>query len=337
MSLLGFSGAEDTVREVYLVGTVALSSAQKRSGSNSYLVHSTINPWTNYIVLPFSSPASTAFIQGCLYPIMQPVEDATFFSWMSGVTRMGSLVWKDRDVDPTIFEVWTGDKSTKVGTFQSNLPVGLWSTVEVKVVVHDTTGEITVRFNGAQVFTFTGDTKPSTETTIDRACFATVQGTSSPGDDVYWDDLIACDDQGSYMNSWLRGARITALRPDGAGNYSQWVPSSGNNWDCVNETPVSDTDYVSCSSAGQKDTYTMTDCPAEVKTNIKAVVPRYWGDTNGQIKRLVRIGGSDYLSGAIDYPGVFNFAQDIMYVSPATTNPWTIAEINGMESGMEKQ
>jgi len=42
---------------------------------------------------------------------------------------------------------------------------------------------------------------------------------------------------------WIGQTRIQGLAVSGAGTTTQFDPSTGSNYECVNEVPYSDTDY----------------------------------------------------------------------------------------------
>ncbi|MFA6690740.1 MAG: hypothetical protein WCR98_02035 [Saccharofermentanales bacterium] len=332
MTLLAFAGAEDGMGEVSIAGSVIQSTSQKRSGSYSFRGPLTDHELENVLILNFSA-RSEVYFQGAHY-----TEDNSLFfgdkfllCWRSGTTILGGLTINS---DSLGYKVWTGDKATQIGSISAGYQQSNFILFELRVKLDDAVGVIQIKINGSQVFDFSGDTKSGTETTIDNVLFSN-SAVYSPGSYFYWDDIIICDTFGPYMNSWPGGAKIEALRPTGAGAYSQWTPSSENNWECVDETPPSMTDYIESVTTGHKDSYVMEDIIADA-ISVKAVVSRYWGGGGGQIKSLLRIGSTDYVGSAIDVPISFSYADEIRYISPATSNPFTKSELNGLESGIEK-
>jgi hypothetical protein len=231
------------------------------------------------------------------------------------------------------FDVYVGDYETKVGNS------GGISTsdkvMEGYIKIADSGGRIVIRVDGQTMVDYTGDTYPSgaASTTVNNIRHSNLRSNAQA--DLYFDDIAVCDAIGSDL-LWPNGIRFWKYDPNAVGNYSQWTPTAGNNYENVDETPPSMSDKVASTTTGHKDSYGFTNLDSAIKS-IKCLVMRYWGEGGGSIKRLFRISSADYLSSALTVPGTFNFVQDITYVSPATSNPWGISEVNGMEAGMENQ
>ena len=80
-------------------------------------------------------------------------------------------------------------------------------------------------------------------------------GCSSSG--MNFDDLYVCDSAGSTNNGFLGDCRIDTIYPSGAGNYTQFTPSTGSNYTCVDETAPNTTDYVDGATVGDRDSYAL--------------------------------------------------------------------------------
>jgi hypothetical protein len=239
------------------------------------------------------------------------------------------------DWHSTGMKVYVGDKATLVGTIGDGIVVNNWTTLEVRVVV-GASGTIQVRMNGLVVFTFNGNTQPGTATTINNMVYYVVPmwnhgvGLAS----TYWDDLLINDALGSKFNSWPNGVRIHRRKMVSAGNYAQWTPQGAEtNVACVNEDVPSMDTYVEPTAPGQRDSYVPEDAP-EGLTGIAAVAFRYWGQGGGNIKRLCRLDGTDYLGGPLFLSGSFNHVDDFMYTKPGGGG-WDVPTFNAMEAGME--
>jgi len=331
MGLLAFAGAEDGLSEVNCSGTVVQSADYIRSGSYSFRLPPDNNK-TNSISLPFSQQ-STFYFQFAVRNVSNSTGfDYALCAWKKGATILGSIYHM---MNGAGLNVYAGDKATLLGSIGTPVSTTSWMLVEVKVVIADS-GSITVRINGTE-YEFTGDTKPGADTTCDNISLFQCGNQASGSYYTYFEDIVVLDTTGGVLDSWPGGLRCFRLAPTAPGNYSQWTPSSAvENWTCVDEMPPDDTDYVKSNTTGHKDSYQMADCPTAVK-DIKAVVSRFWGQGGGQIKRLLRIGGSDYLSTAFDFPQVGK-VDSPAYVSPVSPyDPFTVEEVTGLESGMERQ
>src|SRR5262249_36678260 len=144
-------------------------------------------------------------------------------------------------------------------TSTSFLSAGAFNYIEVKITISDTVGVVTVRVNG----TSTGwlaltsqDTQnggPSTITNIILGGDLVTNASNAPS---HFDDVVILDTTGAVNNDFLGDCRVEAIFPNGAGNYAQWTPSTGSNFQNVDENPPNDdSDYNSSSTAGQIDTF----------------------------------------------------------------------------------
>jgi hypothetical protein len=158
----------------------------------------------------------------------------------------------------------------------------------------------------------------------------------------FHDDLAMNDTTGGADNSWCGDGRIIAIKPNAAGNYTQWTPSAGSNWQNVDEVPSnSDTDYNSESLASDKDSYNLEACGLTSVT-----IKRVWIEMRAkntvadgsQARMFLRAGGTDYN----DSVGARALtASYVRYVSGEwTTDPsdaaaWTTTDLDALEVGVE--
>ena len=70
-----------------------------------------------------------------------------------------------------------------------------------------------------------------------------------------YDDWAINDSTGSYQTSFPGAGHVIHLNPSAAGDSTQWSPSTGSNWDCLDEVPLSDTDYVQQTTIDYVDLY----------------------------------------------------------------------------------
>lgn len=331
MALLAFAGAEDGIKEVDCQGVVNVSSDQARTGNYSFRPDTTTVAMTNAINMIISG-VSTIYFQFALY--CSSIESwfgdhCAFVQLKSGGTILMTLTYKTGGE----IRLYLGDMSSLLATALANLSAGEWQLFEGKIIIADSGGVFQLKKNNISIIDFTGDTKVGSESTITNIFFGNMVN-NYYSSYWYYDDIIIVDESGSYMNNWLGGLNIYRLPPIGAGNYSQWTPSTGNNWECVDETPPSLDGKVTSSTSGHKDSYILADLPESAR-QIKALVACYWGAGGNNIKRLLRINSTDYTGAALTLPGSLGKVQEIMYVSPASSAKWTPSEVNALESGME--
>lgn len=209
---------------------------------------------------------------------------------------------------------------------------GSWYYFELScVLATSATGSWELRSNGAVLGS------GSTVRTAGTDVSFTQIGLNRGGQNVFMDDVYVDDTAGQFKGE----ISIIGLTPNGNGTYSQLVGSDGNSTDnylLVDDVPASSADYVGSATAGQKDTYAMTDLPTGTG-NILAVRALFTAaKSNANLKKyryVLRSGGSDQTGSDIFLGGTYAESGEILTQSPFTASAWTESEINGMEVGFE--
>lgn len=207
--------------------------------------------------------------------------------------------------------------------------------IEVSATIADAGGTAVVRLNGVPVINFTGDTKNGgTNTTIDAVGCGVASGVTG-----LFDDLYICDALGSAPhNTFLGDVRVYTNTPSGAGTSTQFTPSSGANYTTVDELPYSATDYNTGTTPGLKDTYAMSDLPANVSTIFGVqtnVIAKKTDAGSIAVRPVIRSGGTDYSGSSVAMGATDVTVSDIRSLDPATSAAWTAANVNNLEGGME--
>lgn len=236
------------------------------------------------------------------------------------------------------FLVRRGQGGTLLGQSSNNsVQLAVWQHVEVKVILSDTVGEVTIRINGNVVLSLTGiDTKNGgTKTVLEGIRFwADFQAAG-----IRFDDLYLCNGAGTVNNTFLGDCSVQTIFPNGDGASSQWVGSDGNsvsNYALVNETTPSTANYVESGTPGNIDTYAYGDLPAG---SVKGVVHRSYAaksDTGPQsFRQTARIGGVNYPGSDVALGTGYGVTTRVLETSPATSAAWSVSEVNGAEFGVE--
>ncbi|MDD5059445.1 MAG: hypothetical protein PHQ60_16430 [Sideroxydans sp.] len=232
--------------------------------------------------------------------------------------------------DPTAIDISRGSVT---GTWLASGGVIHLNTrycMEVYVKIADAGGVIQVRLDGALIIDFAGDTQQTGNANVQDIIFGNLDGVRYFKGNM--DDLIVCDNTGTY--TWPNQAGIYPVRPAGAGIYTQFTPSAGANYECVDESAPNDADYNSSSTVDHKDSFAMSDLPFSAG-DIYAVkwTGRGKVDGAGNLARLYRIGGADYQGGDQALGAGYTEVTEILEASPDTAAAWGIAEVNGLEAG----
>lgn len=245
--------------------------------------------------------------------------------------REGSTLHVSVGIDGSGFLVATRN-GTVLDTGTNALSSDTYYHIEVKAVIHNSTGSVVVRLNGVEELSFSGDTQNGGTGTWTNILFYT------NGPDLYLDNVVIWDTSGTTNNDFLGPIRVIALLPDGAGASSDFTPSAGSNYENVDETSTDgDTTYVSATNAGDHDTYTFGDLAVNgtvkaVQTNLIVRSDAAGAET---IAPVIRIGSTDYTGTTVGVTITYADSREIFETSPATGAAWTPAEINGAEFGIK--
>lgn len=214
---------------------------------------------------------------------------------------------------------------------------GAWHYLEIKVVIHDTTGSVTIKVNGTQVLSVTNvDTRNGSSSTVNQILWLAAATTT------YIDDLYVLNGSGSAPNNdFLGDCRIDTLLPNANGNYSQLLGSDGNSTDnylLVDEATPNTSDYTESSNVGNKDSYGMQNLSVITGTIYGAQVSAavHKDDAGSRsIKVGVRSSSTDSVGSAIALSTSQLYYSNIHETDPATSAAWTESGINAAEALVE--
>lgn len=165
------------------------------------------------------------------------------------------------------------------------------------------------------------------------------------GTKVHYDDIYICSAAGSVNNSFIPNAidcvsRRMALTGD-SGTIGMLRSTGSVNNTLINDMPFADSSYVGANVTA-KDRYTIGTVPSGsggINGTVVglAIVPRakkanFYNPRS--LKSVVRQGGTDYASPAIQTDQEFNAYASIWETNPATAAQWTTSEISNSEVGI---
>jgi hypothetical protein len=213
-----------------------------------------------------------------------------------------------------------------------------WYYLELKVNCKNSNGKMIARLNEQELFDYTGDTgSQSSPGYVNGFKFNTTAYNAFRLDDIY-----VCNGQGSVNNDFLGDVRIDAIHPNGAGNYAQLTPSAGNNYECIDEDPYDESDYVEGANVGEKDSYSYGNVPTDIDDMaiygifLNNQVKRTANADNIKMKGFLRTGSIDYTEASgQSLSDTFKKQKTIWEEDPSDSGDWTQAKINACEFGME--
>lgn len=227
-------------------------------------------------------------------------------------------------------------------TTSEQLTPQTWHWIEVKYVINDSAGSVEVRLDQAAdesdtVISQTGITTASQEMGAVSACKFIRIGTSG-GHGLRWDDIHVLDDSGSANNDFLGDGKMVVLRPE-SDISTNYVPSTGSdNYALIDETTVSESDYVSTVFSGNRDVYELEDLAGTPDTVDFCFVQTYAAQDVGgtlDLKQGIRSSSSEDQSTTIALSTTSRYYRHFVEADPSTSAAWTRAGVNSSRSTIE--
>jgi len=243
----------------------------------------------------------------------------------NGTTKLGSV---RRNNSTLVLGVYSsGDGLLASSTAQIN--TNTTYLIEIRFKPNTSGGIWQVKINGVLDIDYSGNTGNASN--INKLSIGAADGT--PPTYAYFDNIVVDD------AAWPGDTRIQAIKPTGAGASTQWIPSAGNNYDCVDEIPPSETDYISTNTTGDLDQYAADDLTGNI-ANIKCVQVQALAKAEGaptpnNLQLVVRTGGSNFVSGDKEVPSVSKQLYELWEDNPNTLAAWLESEVNAMEIGVK--
>jgi len=237
-------------------------------------------------------------------------------------------------------EAYRGD-GTLLGTYSVTLNAGVWYYLELKATISNTVGAVQLRVNEFPAISLSNiDTCNGGAEVSNKIVIETGDSAGNHWNGLILDDLYVCDNSGSVNNDFLGDCRIDVIRPNGAGYATNWTPSAGSNYQCVDD-PLFDngTDYVSENTVDDIDSYTFSDLPLGVagikgiQTNVFA--KRTDSGVNTKLKPILRPVSTNYEKTEATLTTSYYDFTEITELNPETGLAWTKATIDAMELGLK--
>jgi hypothetical protein len=245
------------------------------------------------------------------------------------------------NTDGTLSVTRNGTSLTS-GTSVTALSANTWYYIEWKVTIADSISASTckVRINGVDAITVaTGQDLKNTANSSANQLYLGHYTVTSAGNIWYYDDLYVCNTSGSVNNDFLGDVRVETLYPSGAGNTTQFTPSAGSNYQCVDDAdPDDDTTYVESGTVGHVDTYAFDDLSASPTSvfGIQTVIMARKTDGGSRTATpVVRSGGTDYDGTTFGLADTYTCDHQVWENDPDTAAAWTESGINAAEFGFE--
>jgi hypothetical protein len=343
MARLAMTGFEMGVIPFTAVGTPTFGGVgTARTGSYDLLIDAT----TEGMIANLGSTITSTYARVAFY-----AADTTSASKTAIMTFVNSVNGQQIAIGfvPNTLQLaaWRCDSATDGNTVQlgvgQTLVHSTWYVIEVYVLIHASTGKVQVKVDGVTPLDidFTGDTTTFTYTPNDIRYVALAKsnatGYITAGCYGHYDDFAVNDITGTANASWCGRGGIEALVTTGAGASTDLTPSTGNNWDCVDEIPASDADYVSGDVIDDYDAYEMSN---PIYTGgVTAVCAWIRGSLSeagaGSVAPVIRVGAGESTGADIGLDTTWRLVKAIYDVNPINSQTWTISNLNDLQLGVK--
>lgn len=231
--------------------------------------------------------------------------------------------------------------TTLLGTTSAPIANAAYTYVEVRITIDNVAGAVGIRFNGVSVLTLAGvNTRAGAANAWNELRIGHVGSNSSTGASIDIDDLYVLDGSGpAPWNTFLGDCRVDARLPTAAGATTQWTPSAGANWQCVDDAaPNDDTDYNASATINQIDTFTVQDAPSGVVVyGVQAVMSAKKTDAGTcSLAPVIRHSGTDYVGTAQNPGTTYAYLMQVYQTNPGTSAQWIEPDFNAAEFGYKR-
>jgi hypothetical protein len=320
------------------------SLSQKYDTASGGVLHSTGGPtgggyvsWGHGTVPTVSRnvPSGSTWYMGARFSLGSGGADygsRIFQLWDGGARQMSVGVAGDGVIDVCRSN---GIDEDVVASSDSPMTANEWTWLEARMVVGNANGAAEVRVNGVVVIDETGlDTDVTSSGRANRAGFY--------ARDALWNiravsltDLYIANDAGGQ--DFYGDMRIETLVPTSAGAHSDWTPTTGYGFECVDELPGNATDYIHALDIGMKDTYVYSNLSVANGTVVAVqhgLLTKKSDYGTRYYSPISRVGGTDYEGSILVAQNDWTVGVHLETVNPDTSVAWTISDVNNAEFGV---
>lgn len=274
------------------------------------------------------SSAMSEFYAGFFIKVSNSGTTVQFLRWGSGATELGRI-----QLNSTTKQIEAVVGGSVVATSTHFIVDNTIYHLQVHLLISDAGGSLQTKLDDTLDISFTGDTKPGSDTTADRIRWGGINGSS------FFDDLCVNNTSGAEDNSWPGVVRIQRMLVTGAGNYvNNWSRNTGaNNWQAVDEVPHnSDTDYLFTTTANLYESFSMAD-QSLVNANYRALITSAIAKKDSGTVQLAvgirhNLNSTDYWGANSALGTSYGVVEERRTTDPSTGAAWTSVRLNSTEA-----
>lgn len=337
----GFESVTTLANSYFTVGPyTTVSGSYLRSGSYGLRIENLGASTAKIGLARWGFTATDRAIVGAAFNLRTISNKAPLLQLVEGYNT-AQHVWAAVHSDFTV-GLYRGD-GVLLATSTKLVPFQTWFYMELKAVVHNTAGSAEVRIGGTtycsvtNVDTYNGGSSPPVINGF-RILRGELGGYSASDQ---WIDDIYFVDASVGGATFLGDVRVMRLTIDNAGTSTMWSPSSGSNYQCVDEaySATTTTDYVQSSTPADKDTYSLSNLGVPASSTVHAVqviTEAQRTDSGSRTIRSVIVTSGTTATGATTLPpyGGVTLLRDIWDTAPGG-GAWSVSAVDGTEAGVE--
>ncbi|MDD2903463.1 MAG: hypothetical protein PHU44_13620 [Syntrophales bacterium] len=326
----GFESGSLDLWEVVKYGaysTPLVIDSSKYSGN--YALQIRVNNYDGYVQKNIAGISTIYFMFRLM--AVSGSHNATVFSVLdTGATQLCLVLNADR----TLTLRRGNFVGTVLATTASIATADEWIMIEGRLVIDSVAGIAQIKINGVMEIDFAGNTRGGSTNNINQVALGLrYGGAASNSAGLIVDDLVLDDSE------WIGDSRVQALVPVGAGNSTQWTPTAGENWECVDEVPPSNDDQVGTNANDQLDLYSAGNLVGSVNAvkcvQLQVRCNKEGAPTPQNIKLACKTHGTNYESASLPIPTISQSKSKIWQNNPNTGANWTVQEVNDLEIGIK--
>ncbi len=236
--------------------------------------------------------------------------------------------------------VTRGGTALTGGTSATAISSGSYYYIEWKVTIADSiaASSCKVRISGVDAITVAAgqDTKVSVNSSANQIRVGLSGGSSVVAN---YDDLYVCDQTGTTNNDFLGDCRVDTQFPTADGATTNFAPSTGTaHYSLVDEVAPNTTDYVSSSTAGDRDLYEFADLTALTASTVYGVQVNSAASKDDAGSRSIALtarSSSTNVDGSTQALSTSQLIHSSVFEADSASAAWTQTSVNAAQFGVK--
>ena len=325
-----------------------ISSTYKRTGTYSLRIPNQSGSQASRITHTFAADVTELFFRFALYVDSGAIQvSSALLTFYDNLNAAQLTLWYNTGTQS--LDLYRGNDpgdvvpGTLIATGTVVIRSDVWCIVQGRVLIHDTTGAVTVTINNTTAVAYSGDTQATSVAGMRSITFRGAVAAPVSGF-CYLDDVAFNDTTGSYQTTYPGLGGVYLLTPTADGATTTWDPSTGAvHYTLVDDVPANTTDWIQARDTGEIDLFELSNTPTYVNTiNLVEVLYSAAVTASGYnlLTDVLRDGTVNYTDGTSTVvgiiPGYVLYKGTPHYNRPADgTTPWGTADVDALQAGVQ--